>query len=112
MIRLRKVSLVNDVRKNRTPLFYWSLGAGFITTATFITLGYFIYSRRIQRRTREAIEKGDPEQIISTQGLTSQELEKAIAILEKQRLRNQIQSDNYERYRRLRDKRREQEGLD
>jgi len=42
MIRLRKVSLFNDVRKNRTPLYYWSLGAGLITTATFITIGYFV----------------------------------------------------------------------
>ncbi|CAF1365987.1 unnamed protein product, partial [Rotaria sordida] len=41
MIRLRKVSLLNDIRKNRAPLYYWSLGAGLITTVSFITFGYF-----------------------------------------------------------------------
>jgi len=33
---------------------------------------FSISSRRIERRTREAIEKGDPDQIIGTRGLTSQ----------------------------------------
>jgi hypothetical protein len=39
------------------------------------------------------------------------ELEKAIALLEQQKLHNQIQIDNYERYKKLRNKRQEQEGL-
>jgi hypothetical protein len=39
------------------------------------------------------------------------ELEKAIALFEQQRVHDQIQVDNYERYKRLRDKRREQGGL-
>ncbi|CAF3704004.1 unnamed protein product [Adineta steineri] len=109
MIRLRKVSLVNDVRKNRTPLFYWSISAGFITTVSFITFGYFLYSYRIKQRTKEGIQKGQVDRIIHPQGLNSQEIQKAIALLEKQQLHDQIQLDNYERYKRLRDKRREQE---
>ncbi|CAF1442437.1 unnamed protein product [Rotaria sordida] len=111
MIRLRKVSLLNDIRKNRAPLFYWSLGAGFITTASVITFGYFYYSYRIRQRTKEGIKKGEVERIISTEGLTSQELEKAIDLLQKQRIHEQIQIDNFERYKKLRNKRREQEGL-
>jgi hypothetical protein len=39
------------------------------------------------------------------------ELEKAIALFEQQKAHNQIQIDNYERYRRLLNKRREQQGL-
>jgi hypothetical protein len=102
---------LNDVRKNRTSLYYWSLGAGFITTASFITIGYFLFSYRIRQRTKEGIRKGEPERVISTEGLNSQELEKAIALFEQQRIHDQIQIDNYERYKRLRNKRREQEGL-
>ncbi|CAF1294084.1 unnamed protein product [Rotaria sordida] len=101
MIRLRKVSLLNDIRKNRAPLFYWSLGAGFITTASVITFGYFYYSYRIRQRTKEGIKKGEVERIISTEGLTSQELEKAIDLLQKQRIHEQIQIDNFERYKKL-----------
>lgn len=93
----------------------------------------FIFQRtyRHRQRTREGIRLGDPEQIISPQGLNSQglfrissfpfnriissisriELEKAIAIFEQRNLHNQIQAENYERYLRLRNKRREQEGL-
>jgi hypothetical protein len=111
MIRLRKVALLNDVRKNRTPLYYWSLGAGLITTVSFITIGYFLFSYRIKQRTKEGIKKGQPERVISTEGLSSQELEKAIALFEKERIHEQIQIDNYERYKKLRNKRREQEGL-
>ncbi|CAF2491473.1 unnamed protein product [Rotaria sp. Silwood2] len=110
MIRLRKVSLVNDIRKNRTPLYYWSLGAGFITTVSFITFGYFYYSYKIRQRTKEGIKKGEIERIVSTEGLNSQELEKAIGLFQKQRIHEQIQVDNYERYQKLRNKRREQEA--
>jgi hypothetical protein len=39
------------------------------------------------------------------------ELEKAIALFEKEHIHNQIQIDNYERYKKLRNQRREQEGL-
>ncbi len=39
------------------------------------------------------------------------ELEKAIALFEEQRIHNKIQIDNYERYKKLRNQRREQEGL-
>jgi len=111
MIRLRKVSLLNNIRKNRTPIYYWSIGAGLITTASFITIGYFYFSYRIRQRTKEGIEKGEPDNIISTKGLSSQELEKAITVFEKQRIHEQIQIENYELYKRLRNKRREQEGL-
>ncbi|CAF4580533.1 unnamed protein product [Rotaria socialis] len=109
MIRLKKVSLVNDIRKNRTPLYYWSLGAGFITTASFITFGYFFYSYRIRQRTLEGIKKGEIERIVSAEGLNRQELEKAINLLQKQSIHEHIQLENYERYKKLREKRREQE---
>ncbi|CAF4492788.1 unnamed protein product [Rotaria sp. Silwood1] len=99
------VSLVNDIRKNRAPLYYWSLGAGFITTVSFITFGYFYYSYRIRQRTIEGIKKGEIERIVSAEGLNSQELEKAIDLFQKQRIHEQIQVDNYERYKKLRNKR-------
>ncbi|CAF4927985.1 unnamed protein product, partial [Rotaria socialis] len=39
------------------------------------------------------------------------ELEKAINLLQKQSIHEHIQLENYERYKKLREKRREQEGL-
>jgi hypothetical protein len=48
---------------------------------------------------------------LSILNIFSIELEKAIALFEQQRIHDQIQIDNYERYKRLRNKRREQEGL-
>ena len=37
-----QVSLLNSIRKSRAPLYYWSLGAGFITTTVLLTAGYFV----------------------------------------------------------------------
>ncbi|CAF3743657.1 unnamed protein product, partial [Rotaria sordida] len=54
-----------------------------------------------KQRTKESIKKGEVERIISTEGLTSQELEKAIDLLQKQRIHEQIQIDNFERYKKL-----------
>ncbi len=39
------------------------------------------------------------------------ELQKAIALFEEQRVHEQIQIDNFERYKQLREKRREEKGL-
>jgi hypothetical protein len=39
------------------------------------------------------------------------ELEKAIALFEKQKAHDQLQIDNYQRYQKLRNQRREQGGL-
>ena len=39
------------------------------------------------------------------------EIQKALDLFEKQRVHDQIQIDNFERYKRLRNQRREQEGL-
>ncbi|CAF4685548.1 unnamed protein product, partial [Rotaria sp. Silwood2] len=51
-------------------------------------------SYKIRQRTKEAIKKGEVERIISTEGLTSQE--KAIDLLKKRRIDEQIQIDNFE----------------
>ena len=39
------------------------------------------------------------------------EIQKAIVLFEEQKVRDRIQHENYERYKRLRDKRREEKGL-
>ena len=36
-----QISLLNPIRKSRSPLYYWSLGAGFLTTTVLLTTGYF-----------------------------------------------------------------------
>jgi len=111
MIRLRKVSLFNDIRKSRTPLYYWSLAGGAVSTVVALSLGYLIYSFRIGQRTRQAIEKGEANQIYDPKGLTSEELEKAIVLLENEKLHERIQLENYQRYQRLRDQRRREQRI-
>lgn len=84
---------------------------------------------RHRQRTREALRQGDPNQLISPRGLDSKgqlinehfhsftsilfsiELEKAVVLFDQQKLHDRIQTDNYERYKRLREKRRDQAGL-
>ncbi|CAF1529006.1 unnamed protein product [Didymodactylos carnosus] len=67
--------------------------------------------KRLYKEAKKGLQTGDHSLIKTAEGLTKDELEKALTLFDQARIKEQIREDNLQRFRDLTQKRRKEGGL-